>query len=326
MGLFASIDRRRAATAAVALLIALGAGHFMQATVAGEEGVATLGDDPEAAPILKSGTNPRKLPVPPAATLTPIRVQPKALPERVTIDPRPNPYVPEDAAFSPYGLPCAPKMTVDLAGAAMLDVTISSPCRPDTKLTVEYADILLDGITNDFGLFTSSIPAMDSSFTVSATLEEGIHLRTDVEVSDASDFARVALIWEGPRVLSLHALEFGADYGDVGHIWSGAPKSPDRAIRGTGGFLTEFVGEQSSAEIYSFPIGHSPASGVVRLSVEAVVTSENCGREIHAMALQTGPLGGTVTREVALSMPDCESIGEIMQLKNLFQDMRLARQ
>ena len=69
---FVSIDRRRAATALIALVIAFGSGHLMQTVLADDPGVAATGDMPDAAPILKNEGRTPPLPVPPAATLVPI--------------------------------------------------------------------------------------------------------------------------------------------------------------------------------------------------------------------------------------------------------------
>ena len=69
------IDRRRAFTAIAVLLIAFGSGHVMQTVLVDEEGHAATGEAPNAAPILKDESRTPPLPVPPAATLVPIRLE-----------------------------------------------------------------------------------------------------------------------------------------------------------------------------------------------------------------------------------------------------------
>jgi hypothetical protein len=154
---------------------------------------------------------------------------------------------------------------------------------------------------------------------------DGETIDSAIAVPDADDFQHVAIVWDGPQLLRLHAFEFGAKRDQFGHVWAKAPKSPDRATRGTGGFLTRLGdGNGTSAEIYSFPAGQSRNTGVVRLVVEADVTPSNCGHQVEALALQTDPLGGMDVTEVALKMPQCEAVGRVVRLQNLFQDMRLA--
>lgn len=325
MSIFASLDRKRVVTAVVVMAIAFVTGHVMQSLVNGEP-TATLEDAPDATPTLKSTGDPRALPVPPAATLTPILLQPDALPDSMTGDAFVPLQLPEDAAFSPFGLPCTPVLSLTPAIGAMVDVTLLAPCNPREAVVLDHAGLKIEAETNGLGMVTLSIPAMDESATVSVSMKKGLSLSRGVEVPDARDFARVALLWEGRQVFSMHALELGARYGEVGHVWSGAPKTPDRAERGAGGFLTRFEGRLTSAEVYSYPIHHAPGSGVVRLTVAADVTAESCDRAINARALQTNPLGGVTSRDVKVAMPDCQSIGQTLRLKNLFQDMRLAAQ
>ena len=151
------------------------------------------------------------------------------------------------------------------------------------------------------------------------TVEASLH------VSEADAFSRVVLVWEGPQVFRMNAYELGASRGETGHIRAGSEKTPSRAVRGTGGFLVR-IGDGSgrSAEVYSFPTGYSPLHGVVKLVVEADVTEETCGQLAHATALQTGPLGGMSATDVRVTIPDCDRLGDVMELKNLLQDMRLA--
>lgn len=323
MDFFASFDRKRVITAIVVLLIAFGTGHVMQTVLAGQP-TATLEDAPDATPTLKNAGEPRPLPVPPAATLTPISLQPGALPESLTTDPARSMTLPDETALSPFGLPCDPVLSLTPAIGAMVEVTLLAPCNPREPVVLDHAGLKIEAETDGLGMLRLSVPALDETATITVSMQQGLSLSRGTEVPDATDFARVALMWEGQQVFSMHALELGARYGDAGHVWSGAPKSPDRAERGVGGFLTRFEGRLTSAEIYSYPIHQAPGSGVVRLTVAADVTAESCNRAILARAMQTSPLGGVTSRDVKVAMPDCESIGQTLRLKNLFQDMRLA--
>lgn len=134
------------------------------------------------------------------------------------------------------------------------------------------------------------------------------------------------LQWHGPAGFQLHALEFGASYEDEGHVWSGAPKAPGRSLRGEGGFLTR-LGDPSVggvAEVYSYPVGLMDEEGAVALTVEAEVTSRNCGTDIAGQVMQRRADGGMAIRDVAFSVPGCDAVGDILVLKNILGGVKIA--
>ena len=52
-----------------------------------------------------------------------------------------------------------------------------------------------------------------------------------------SDFNRVVLQWKGTAGLSFTPAS-GADYGEAGHVWSGAPRDMTAAVLGEGSYMT----------------------------------------------------------------------------------------
>lgn len=320
MEFFASLDRRRVITAVVVLLIALGSGHLMQTVLSEETPVATRGENPDAAPTLKSSDAPKALPLPPAATLMPILERPPVLPDRVHPD-----QLEQHTQVAPAGSgdPCASRLSLQARPAALVEVVASYPCSADTVARVAHGGLVFQSRIGPDGVLRTTLPAMAAEAVVTVVADNHA-VSASVEVPDAGDFDRVALVWSGARIFSMHAFEFGADRSQFGHVWAGAPKRPDRAARGSGGFLmTLGDGSDATAEVYTFPVGLSPMRGVVRLLVEADVTEKNCGRLATAKTLQTGALGVTST-DVELSLPDCSAVGETVRLQNLLQDMRLA--
>lgn len=314
MGFLASLDRRRVATVLVVLLIAFLTGHVMQTVLAEDKPVATIDAGPDAAPELKRGEQPKPLPVPPAATLVPIGSEGVA-PVRA------GGSAPDRDA---RGSGCTPVLRLTEAPAATLKVEVEAPCDGGARVALRQGPVVVEGVTDAEGRLVMRLPALEREALIDAEVG-GRRVSARAEVAEARAFQHVAILWRGPQVLKINAYEFGAEKSQFGHVWQGSPKSPSRASRGSGGFLTRLGGaEGASAEIYSFPAGHSPVRGVVRLVVEAEVTRANCGRRVEARALQTGPLGRLSETEVALTMPGCDRLGEILQLQNLLQDMRLA--
>ncbi len=314
MSFLASLDKRRWGTALVTLVLAFFCGYVMQNILADQPPVAIINDGPDAAPLMRQGDEPKPLPVPPAATLVPILERPPVLPDRVD----------EDQARAGDDPGCSPVLTVEAAPAATLRVTLAAPCHTDTRVSLQQGDMAVTAETDAKGDINLRIPALSSNPVINVAIA-GKRLTATTEIPDATEFLHVAIQWTGQQALRINAYEFGAQKSQFGHVWSGAPKSPSRASRGSGGFLTKLGDEHGrSAEIYSFPVGQAAARGVVRLVVEAEVTKENCGKRVQATAFQTSPLGKLSPTDVSLTMPGCDQVGKILRLQNLLQDMRLA--
>lgn len=314
MGFFASLDKRRWVTVLATLLLAFLSGHVMQTVLADRADVATTEDGPDAGPALRDADEGRKaLPVPPAATLIPIILRPPVMPDRV-----------DEPHASTEREGCTPVLVVSAAPAATVRLQLEAPCHALETVSVQQGDIQADVKVGENGSLQLRMPALSERPVVQVEMSDR-ELVSTAKVPDANQFQHVAIQWEGRQELRINAYEFGARKSQFGHVWSGAPKSPARAVRGTGGFLTRIGnGSGRSAEIYSFPAGQSAARGVIRLEAEAITTRDNCAVTVLATALQTGPLGDLSPTEVRLTMPDCDRVGEIVRLHNLFQDMRLA--
>lgn len=324
MNFLAGLGRRRLFSALAALVIAFGAGHLMQSVLVENTPLATVEEMPDAAPLLRSADEPQSFPTPPAATLVPLGPNPPVLPNRVD---KPEPVSPQtwdDARMSPFGFDCTPILAADVLDAAMIEVRYFAPCDPDRSVTLRHGGLEIDLITDPYGRAETIIPALSEIAVVKASTERQ-SVQVTASVPDARAYSRVIMVWEGEQVFRMNAYELGASRGQGGHISAGSPKTPARAMRGTGGFLmVAGPGHGRTAEVYTFPTGFSPLQGVVELVVEAEVTETNCGRMSAAHALQTGPLGGMTETDVRVTLPDCAQIGAVLELKNLLQDMRLA--
>lgn len=298
---FASLNKRRVIMTFGVLCIAFLCGQVMQSIAANPLDRA---DNAKAKP----------LPMEPAANNL---AQPPRMPGRTKAK-----LVSNFRTVSLSGTACIPQLTLKRIPGAMIDVTFLG-CR-SRPIALQQGEIEITAKTDASGKLQLRIPAFDSKAVVSV-LFDGDVIQSTIEVPEADAYQHVAIVWEGSQVLGMHAFEFGAKRNQFGHVWAGAPKSPQRATRGNGGFLTRLGdGSGASAEIYSFPAAQSQNRGVVRLMVEANITPDNCGQQINAIALQSGPMGGMETTEVALKMPQCDSVGRVVRLQNLFQDMRLA--
>ncbi|CAN0590499.1 unnamed protein product, partial [Ectocarpus sp. 12 AP-2014] len=151
---------------------------------------------------------------------------------------------------------------------------------------------------------------------------DGLGAVVSAEVDDLGNWTRLALQWQGTSEFQIHAREFGAGYGDPGHVWAGAP-----ANRITGSFLTRLgddTGDRPrSVENYSFP-HDSGLNGSVDLTVETEVNVDNCGRSVTAEALERRGAGTLHSHGLDLDMPDCGAIGDFLVLNNFLDDLKVA--
>ena len=129
--------------------------------------------------------------------------------------------------------------------------------------------------------------------------------------------------------MQIHALEYGAGYGDEGHVWAGAPRDMAAAAQGKGGFVTRHgrggMDTALMAEVYTFPAGLMDREGDVELSVEAEVTQNNCDRDVEAQTIQISAGGKPLVQDLVLAMPGCDATGDFLVLKNLVNDLKIAR-
>lgn len=240
------------------------------------------------------------------------------------------PHVPEsDAARQVPGCTAAaPSFTAVSAAAAMVDLTLESPCHPNARVTLHHNGMMFTQTTNAKGQVSVSVPALAEVAVFMATFANGQSLSARVEVTSLSFYDRAVLQWKGDTGLGIHALEFGADYDEPGHVWSGARGDMAAAARGRSGFLVQ-LGDAASpdallAEVYTFPSGTTSRSGDVELSVETEVSILNCSRKIEAQSIQIAPSGAARAQDLVLEMPECDEYGGYLVLKNLLEDLTIA--
>jgi len=173
-----------------------------------------------------------------------------------------------------------------------------------------------------------TLPAMGAAGAYSVTFDDGARFGTEASVPSVATLDRVATVAPKDSGLQIHALEFGATYGEPGHVWSENPGDPTLAATGGGGYILQLGDPELDnavlSEVYTFPRAGSGESGVVRLSVEAEVTTANCATEIAGQSIEPGADGQPVVMEMTVAVPDCDAVGEYLVLKNLLRDRRVA--
>lgn len=272
------------------------------------------------------------LPAPPAAALAMAPLpQPDVLALAGLTEDASKSWSPDlrDLDRSPFGLACDFSVTATPANAAQVLLSISAPCHGNQAVDIRHGDLMVTEVTDQFGGLDVTLPALADPANFAVSFADGSVETAVASVPDVAEFDRVILQWIGETGLDIHALEFGADYGEDGHVWRQSPRSADVATAARGGFIST-LGAKDQVEgyramAYSFPTGSIRKHGVVRLNVEAEVTAYNCGQDMRAQTLQK--TGGDWVRvsDLTLSVPGCDAIGDILLLKNLLQDLKIAQ-
>lgn len=282
-----------------------------------------------------------KAPVPPA---TPMEIpempsdmaapEPLPLPERVPpgnvaeSEPDMPDAVAEEPARNEFGLACDVVLSAAEQRSAMVKLTLTAPCRGDERITVRHAGMVFSDTIDGLGSYSVRIPALEADAEFKVTFADGSAAETSLTVPMADTAERVVLQYNGKTGLQIHALEFGADYGESGHVWAGNTRDADLAMKAGGGYLSVLgdpaLPDAFMAQVYTLPADASARDGVVRLNVEAEVTEANCGHDVAGQTIQRQPDGEMRAVSLTLSMPGCDAVGEFLVLKNLLRDLKIA--
>lgn len=220
---------------------------------------------------------------------------------------------------------CAVWLVVTPAAGAMLDASVYAPCDRQANVEISHAGLTFDARLGDDGQLLTQIPALAAEGVVEIRFADGRVSTDQTPVTGLADIDRVALQWNAPISVALHAYEFGAQFGEPGHIHAGNPQAPGAQSRG---FLT-LLGNVDQpgarlAQVYSYPRGTSPRTGQVSLEIEVPVTDASCGQSLQAHAFELyGGAGGQV-RAINLEMPACDNAGGYVVLPGVLPDLQIA--
>ncbi|MEX1233606.1 MAG: hypothetical protein WEB56_01300 [Roseovarius sp.] len=324
------------------LALALGAGHFMQSRSAGAPvaqdtatPAPTLGKAQGAvhngALELASITLTSAVPVLPATAPTPSPLAVPPAPREAALNGEPAQTL-VDALPSEEPAPrlgCDYALKANVAPGAMVSLSLDAPCAPGERFTLHHNGMMFTEVTDDGGHASMLVPALSRKASFIAAFANGDSAVASAEVESLEYYQRVAVQWQGASGMQLHALEFGAGYDDAGHVWAGAARDVAAAADGNRGFLTRLGDaaqpEALMAEVYTFPSELAGRDGDIDLSLEAEVTEANCNRDIEAQALQVQASGALNVQNVTLMIPDCDAVGDFLVLKNLLNDITIAR-
>lgn len=335
--------KRKAARGIAVLAVALAAGHLVQnmgdKSAAKPAASAQLAKKPDRVEIVAAGPETTK-PVAPAkpAEAAPLPAAPLAATIAPTLPAAPEVKVEVRKAAEPVIAPQEPAakpveitdtacdVSLDLMGEAnaMIGITLIAPCNPNERVVLRQGGLAVTGQTTANGSLFTGLPAMESQAVVEVSFGDGTKASAEIAVPELAALRRFGVQWQADDAFQVHAFEGGANYGDAGHISAADPHRPGPGLEAKGGFLN-LLGDATTqnpllAEVYTFPADPAQKPEVI---VEAAVTDKTCGRELIAETL-TSTGGSVFVTDLALSMPDCDAVGDYLVLKNLVLDLNMA--
>ena len=229
--------------------------------------------------------------------------------------------IPAEPEMSVAQVSCTVSMVAKPAPSANVGLTLSAPCHGNERVTLHHNGMMFTQATDDEGLLSVTMPALAEQAVIIAELASGPGAVATTKVSGLDQIDRVVLQWSGNSGFEIHAREFGAGYGEPGHVWSGSQTTLSTSRVARLGDTEQLA--PRLAEIYSFDRNEAQTNGTIALSVETEVSAINCGREIAAQTLELSESGGLRTRDLVLSMPNCSAIGDFLVLNNLVEDLKV---
>lgn len=332
---------RLIATAGGTLACALGIGFVMQRTAPAPHPVATTQPETIAQSVLPGrdlpgGTSGAPLELQ-GITLTSARTDAEP-PDNRPVPPMGEddgaqgqtddailPATPADPEMPSLG--CAVAAQALPAPMATVDLSISAPCLGNERVTVHHNGMIFSAVTDAGGQLKVTVPALAERAVFIAAFANGKGAVATTRVAGLNAYDRAVLQWAGDSGFQIHAREFGAGYGDSGHVWSGATAAAAQDGNSTGSVVRlgdETILAPLMAEVYSFPSGRSTRSGTVAISIEAEVNELNCGRDVSAQLLERHGSDALRTRDLVLSVPGCAAVGDFLVLNNLLDDLKIA--
>lgn len=233
-----------------------------------------------------------------------------------------------DALPEPQSL-CQIDMSAEPVAAAMVDVTIKANCYPNERVTLHHNGMMFTEATDAQGELKVTVPALSENAVFIAAFANGEGGLANAKVPSLEFYDRFVVQSKASSALHINAFEYGADFREDGHVSAASARSMADAAKGIGGFVTA-LGETERpeglvAEVYTFPTATATREGEVHISVDAEVTTANCGLRIDAQTLEVKGAGQMKVQDLTLPIPACDAVGDFLVLQNLLSDLKVAR-
>ncbi|MEL7345939.1 MAG: hypothetical protein AAFN59_13970, partial [Pseudomonadota bacterium] len=183
------------------------------------------------------------------------------------------------------------------------------PALQGAAMTVRigHMGLRIDERLSPLGRLDISLPALASEAVFNVVFADGERGAIDVAINDFGQVRRIALQWKGDTGLGINVRQVGSGPTAVQTGTFGHPALAD-------GWRAQIVTVARTA----------PRPQVVRVAVAAPVTEATCGRQLAATTLEQDLNGVYRATPVTLAAASCDRVGDILVLKNLLSDLRIA--
>lgn len=233
----------------------------------------------------------------------------------------------EEPAVTAENTVCGYHASGQVLDGGLIKLSLDAPCYPNERVTIHHNGLMFTETTDNDGGLSTIVPALSERAVVMMQFSNGDGAVVQAHIEGLDLYGRAVLQWRGDAGFQLHAREFGADYGSVGHVWAGSEAPFDSALDNNQGFVVKLgnaaVPEPQLAEVYTYPLAKAEKRGTIDLTIEAEVHARNCGLDIEAQSIELVD-GSIRTQDVILSIPDCDAVGSFLVLNNLVSDMKVA--
>ena len=222
---------------------------------------------------------------------------------------------------------CDVHVSTSVNAHAMVLLDVYAPCAPNERFTLHHKGMMFTQSTDAMGAARLNVPALAEISVFAISFDNGLTGVASAAIPEVTDYERAVLQFESSGDLRLHALLNGTDYSKLGNSWSDSIEN-SRLIDFDNGFLMK-LGDPDLpyarlAQIYSFQTDQFNSFDSIEVSVEAEITLDNCGRELAAQSLQVGNDGELNSVDLVMMMPDCDAVGDLLILGNMFSEIEIA--
>jgi hypothetical protein len=252
----------------------------------------------------------------PPNTEAPAETRPAAARVAALATPAAEPVVPVVVAVKP-GVSTAPR------AGGLADVAIRAPAHAGQRVSIAYASMTLVRTLDKAGNLDLVLDLVEGDGEAVVSFSDGASERIAVRSSDGDKLRKVAILWDSPVDLDLHALEYGGRIGGAGHLWSSAPGSGEAAFarlaatERSHGFLStvdDGRGAGAKLEVYTIWLAQAQRSGIISFAIDNVTrgdvpSGDHCGEgslaSVPFTVIRYAPDAAPTRESVMLSPAPC---------------------
>jgi hypothetical protein len=197
---------------------------------------------------------------------------------------------------SAFGVACDIDLQINPRPNAMIELDVFAPCQPHATVHVSHGGFGFETQVSLTGRTSLIFPGMQREAKVFVAVGEDVFER-QIQVEDVEHLARIALV--------------GVSGSDAELVASWLSSEMD-------------VYQNRGVQVFSVDIRERNTAMTYRMTLRHQVTAQNCDQPVHTLLRRVLPGLAEQSQVLRLDAQDCNRIGDILELKNIVQDLKLA--